>query len=120
MEPGIKISVCIPTYNRATMLSGAIESALGQLQGDDEMLILDNHSTDGTEKVLERYASRQFRVVRNDSTVSMYENLNLCIGHARGEWVLFLHSDDRLAGDAMMPAFNTTKMLRDLGRRVRG
>ena len=95
------ISVCIPTYNRGPMLAAAIDSALPQLQDGDELVIVDNHSTDNTQELLQSYADPRVRVVRNDVTVNIFVNHNRCVEQARHDWVLFLHSDDQLADGAM-------------------
>jgi glycosyltransferase involved in cell wall biosynthesis len=87
-------SVCIPTYNRAHLISAAIDSVLAQDFNDYELLIVDNASTDNTQKVLKRYTDHRIRVIRNPATVSMYANHNICVEQARAEWVVFLHSDD--------------------------
>lgn len=89
-------SICIPTYNRAHLLSAAVESALAQSGPDFEIVVVDNASTDNTHEVLKRYDDPRIRVIRNAETVSMYANHNICVEHARAPWVFFLHSDDRL------------------------
>jgi cellulose synthase/poly-beta-1,6-N-acetylglucosamine synthase-like glycosyltransferase len=102
MAENIRISVCVPTYNRARMLRAAIDSAMSQFQPAEELLIVDNDSTDDTPGVLARYASNpRVRIVRNEKTVSLFENHNVCVKHARGDWIVYLHSDDRFAPDAM-------------------
>jgi glycosyltransferase involved in cell wall biosynthesis len=87
-------SVCIPTYNRAHLISAAIDSVLAQDFNDYELVIVDNASTDNTQEVLKRYTEPQIRIIRNQVTVSMYANHNICVEQARAEWVVFLHSDD--------------------------
>lgn len=87
-------SVCIPTYNRAHLLSAAIDSVLAQDFEDYELVIVDNASTDHTQEVLKQYNDPRIRIFRNSNTVSMYANHNKCIEFARAEWIVFLHSDD--------------------------
>ena len=95
-------SVCIPTYNRAQMLRHAIRSVLDQSVADFELVVLDNGSTDETSIVLEEEKSDRLRVVRYETTVSMYANHNRCLQHARGAWIVFVHSDERLVPDALL------------------
>ena len=45
------VSVVMPTYNQARYLSEAIESVLGQAYRDLELIIIDNHSEDNTERI---------------------------------------------------------------------
>ncbi len=89
-------SVCIPTYNRASMLPAAIESVLAQDFDNFELIICDNASTDKTEEVVKDYTDRRLRYVRYDNLVSMYGNHNRCVELALGNWIVFLHSDDRM------------------------
>ena len=51
-----RLTVLLPTYNRAASLSRTIESVLGQTHGDIELLISDNASQDDTQALCERYA----------------------------------------------------------------
>ena len=52
-----KITVIMPTYNRADLISKSIESVLNQTYKDFEFLILDDGSTDNTQEVVEKYLS---------------------------------------------------------------
>jgi len=94
-------SICIPTYNRADLLSTALQSALSQTDQDYEILVVDNASTDNTQEILKRYDDPRIRTIRNPETVSMNANHNICIQHARAPWIVFLHSDDRLCSTAL-------------------
>ena len=47
IEPGV--SVIVPTYNRAHLLGRALTSALAELGDDDEVIVVDDESTDNTE-----------------------------------------------------------------------
>jgi glycosyltransferase involved in cell wall biosynthesis len=49
------ITVAIPTYNRADLLPRAIDSALASLAPGDEILVVDDGSTDNTAEVMARY-----------------------------------------------------------------
>jgi len=55
MEP---VSVVIPTYNRAARLPSTIDSVLGAVDGGDEIIVVDDGSTDATEELLRRYGER--------------------------------------------------------------
>src|SRR6266478_4122269 len=118
MTAAVRFSVCIPTYNRAKMLPAAIDSVLPQLGEEDELLIIDNASTDETAEVLKRYTDAKVRVVRNPKTVNLYENHNCCIEHARGEWMIIVHSDEKCVpgaiaafGEALKGATERTALL---------
>lgn len=97
------ITIAIPTYNNLGTISNAIRSCVDQSDlSDCEILVVDNASTDGTEELLGTYSDTStVRVVRNENTVTMYENHNICLAKARGDYVLFCHSDDRLDVDGV-------------------
>lgn len=86
------VSVIIPTYNRAEMLSGAVESVLGQDYPHFELIVVDDGSTDETPRLLDRYKGRITVVRRENAGVSAARNSG--IGAAKGELIAFLDSDD--------------------------
>ena len=94
-----KVSVIIPTYNRAWCLRNAIESVLEQTFRDLELLVIDDGSTDSTHEL-----------VASCSTPIRYffqENRGFCaawnagVEKANGEYISFLNSDDILLKDAI-------------------
>lgn len=88
-----RVSVIIPTYNQAQFLAEAIESAVGQSLPPDEILIIDNDSTDNTAEIAARYP--QARYVHQPDQGSC-GSTNRGIRDATGYYVVILHSDDRL------------------------
>jgi glycosyltransferase involved in cell wall biosynthesis len=90
------LSVCIPTYNRAHCLGAAIESVLSQEFADFELVLVDNASTDNTERVVGSFKDSRIRYRRYEANVSMYANHNRCVNSASSDWIVFLHSDDLL------------------------
>lgn len=87
-----KISVVIPTYNRAGCVGDAIDSVLSQTYADYEIIVVDDGSTDETRKTLERYGDRIRYIHQENAGVSAARNRGIM--EARGEWVAFLDSDD--------------------------
>lgn len=87
------LSVGVPTYNQADFLGKTLDSLLDQTEPPLEIVVSENHSTDDTPRVLERFAGR-VRVVRPDEHLSMAANWNFCVSQTRGEWVALLSSDD--------------------------
>ena len=92
----LKVSVCIPTYNRAPMLGPFLRSILDQRGVDFEVLISDNCSSDGTPAIVAAYAERDPRVryYRNDTNIGPYPNMNRLLTLAGAEYVCILHDDD--------------------------
>jgi glycosyltransferase involved in cell wall biosynthesis len=99
----LSISVCIPVYNGARWVAGAIESVLRQTRGDFELLVVDNGSSDGSLDVASEAARAddRVRVVENRATVGAVPNHNRCLELARGDLVKLLHHDDRLREDCL-------------------
>lgn len=89
----MKISAIIPTFNRRSLITRAIESILKQSVPVDEIIVVDDGSTDGTyEWISDRYAGRITAVRQANMGVSAARKRG--IEEARGEWVAFLDSDD--------------------------
>ncbi|MGB7730546.1 MAG: glycosyltransferase family A protein, partial [Candidatus Acidiferrum sp.] len=88
-----KVSVIIPTYERAEKVQRAIESVLGQTVTDFEVIVVDDGSSDGTGNVLaEKFGDRIRYYAQTNQGVSVTRNRG--VQEARGEWVAFLDSDD--------------------------
>lgn len=94
----MRVSIIIPTYNRAIYLEAAIASALAQDYKDLEVVISDNASTDNTELVAKAF-SRDLRVkyFKNPENIGMVRNWHKAVfEYAQGEWFLILSDDDIL------------------------
>lgn len=87
-----KVSVIIPTYNRAKYVTKAIDSVLAQTYKDYEIILVDDGSADNTREVLEPYMERIKYIYQDNAGVSAARNRG--IRKAKGEWVAFLDSDD--------------------------
>jgi glycosyltransferase involved in cell wall biosynthesis len=91
----VKVSVVIPTYNRAHVVGRSIDSALNQTYQDIEILIVDDRSTDETfEAVKPFFRHPQVRYLRHEKNKGHQAARNTGIRNARGDYVAFLNSDD--------------------------
>jgi glycosyltransferase involved in cell wall biosynthesis len=89
------ISVCMPVYNAERYVAEAVESILGQTLGDFEFLILDDGSTDGSLRILERHASRDRRIrLISRPNKGLVASLNELVDRARGEFLARMDADD--------------------------
>ena len=89
-----RVSVVIPTYNRAAKVQNAIDSVLAQTFSDLEVIVVDDGSSDGTGEILaETYGDRIRYYAQENQGASAARNKG--IAEARGEWIAFLDSDDR-------------------------
>ncbi len=84
------VSVVIPAYNEAARIAVAVESALGQTHPPDEVIVVDDGSTDGTGTVA---AALGARVVRKPNG-GLSSARNAGIRAARGDWIALLDADD--------------------------
>lgn len=86
-------SVIVPVYNRETTVDRCVDSVLRQQFDDFELIVVDDGSTDGTAAVLERYQDGRVRILRQSNAgVSAARNAGAAM--ARGEYLVFLDSDD--------------------------
>lgn len=90
------VSIIMPCYNVGRYLHAAIESLRAQPFENWELIAVDDASTDGTAKVLERAAQQDARVrlIRHERNKGAAAARNTGLAHARGEYVWFLDPDD--------------------------
>ncbi len=93
-----RVSVGVPTYNRAASLERAVTSVLRQTYRDLEVVVSDNCSTDTTQEVLARLAAADVRVriIRQPVNAGGVANFNAVIRELRGELALLVADDDWL------------------------
>jgi len=94
-----KISVIIPTYNRASVLPRAIDSVLSQSLVATEIIIVDDGSTDETPNLIAKENSKVKYIRQDNKGVSAARNLG--IKNATSEWVCLLDSDDSWQADKL-------------------
>nr|WP_300820260.1 glycosyltransferase family A protein [uncultured Acetatifactor sp.] len=94
------ISVIIPVYNAEPYLNRCIDSVLASAYSDFEIILVNDGSTDRSPDICRAYAENDIRVVflsQENRGVSSARNLGL--EAARGEWIVFLDSDDFITDD---------------------
>lgn len=90
-----KISIIIPVYNVENYLKRCLDSIVNQTLQDIEIICVNDGSTDGSQKILEKYRSMDYRikiVIQENEGLSAARNAGLKI--ARGEYIGFVDSDD--------------------------
>ncbi len=94
----LKVSIIIPTFNRAGYLSQAIESALAQDYASLEVIVSDNASTDETSEMVKRYLpDKRFKYFRNEKNLGMVPNWRKAVyEYSAGDFFLLLSDDDYL------------------------
>ncbi len=91
----MKFSIILPTYNRAeTFLKEAIDSIVSQSYKNWELLIIDNHSEDNTDELINSYKDSRIKTykIKNDGNIAKSRNLG--INRSSGEYIALIDSDD--------------------------
>lgn len=92
---GYRVSVVIPTYNRARVLANSIDSVLAQTYKDFELIIVDDGSTDDTASMIEKYlADDRVKYIKLEKNAGVSNARNTGVENACGEWIAFHDSDD--------------------------
>lgn len=98
MEKNPTISIIVPVYNVEKYLEECVESVLSQTFTDYELLLIDDGSTDGSGVLCDQIAKRDTRVrVFHKTNGGSSSARNMGIDEAKGEWIIFLDSDDQWA-----------------------
>ncbi|HEV7320762.1 MAG TPA: glycosyltransferase family 2 protein [Ensifer sp.] len=104
----VKLSICIPTYNRAAFLEKALDYFVNlyQFAYKYEIVISDNASTDDTGEVVARFIAKglPIRYLRQAENYGSGANAVSAFSRATGEYVLYLADDDILINDGMREA----------------
>ena len=91
-----KVSIIIPTYNRAHLIGRAIKSVLNQTYQDFEIIVVDDGSTDNMEEVVKKFQkkNKRIRYIRHKENKGEAAARNTGIKAAKGEYIAFQDSDD--------------------------
>ena len=90
----MKISIIIPTRERAEFLRYSVRTALEIQDKNFEIIVCNNASRDNTEAVVKSLSDPRVHYVYTGSRISMRENFNFALKHSTGEYVIFLGDDD--------------------------
>lgn len=94
-----QISVVIPVYNREQTIGRAIDSVLAQELCPEEVIVIDDGSTDGTPEILNSY-HHKIQVIRQEN-MGVSAARNRGVEHAGEKWIAFLDSDDEWMPDKL-------------------
>jgi glycosyltransferase involved in cell wall biosynthesis len=108
----IFVSICLTTYNRASVLGRTIESILNQSHVNFELVISDDCSTDNTKEVCEYYSLKDPRVryFRNTTNLKMPGNLNAAISRTQYSYIANLHDGDVYRPDLIQKWLNVISL----------
>lgn len=106
------VTVVIPTYNRAALLTCAIQSVLNQTYENLEIIVVDDASADDTQRIVESFADSRIRYLRHKVNRGGSAARNTGIRAATGKYIAFLDDDDKWES---RKTEEQLKMLEDLG-----
>jgi glycosyltransferase involved in cell wall biosynthesis len=91
-----RVSVVIPTYNRAAMLREALQSVVTQTVPVHDIAVVDDGSTDNTAEVVDNFlrSGARIKYIREPHRDRLGEARNRGVAATEGEWIAFLDSDD--------------------------
>jgi glycosyltransferase involved in cell wall biosynthesis len=101
-----EVSVVIPAYNRRELLRRAVRSVLAQSYGDWEVIVVDDGSTDGTERVPGEFADERLGLIRHPAKRGPAAARNTAIAASRGRVIAFLDSDDEWQPEKLKKQMN--------------
>ncbi len=102
----MRFSIIVPIYNIEEYLDECITSILGQKMTDFELILIDDGSTDSSGQICDKYAETDNRVTvihKENSGASVSRNMG--ISHAKGEYIVFVDSDDSFKNDEVLDNF---------------
>jgi glycosyltransferase involved in cell wall biosynthesis len=97
-----KVSVIIPNYNYGHFLEEAVASVLAQSVPPDEILVIDDASTDDSALImaaLEKRHGGKLRMIRNEANLGIVANFRKAVEATQGDYLAFLGADNRMRRD---------------------
>lgn len=88
------VSVIMPSWNTGRFIGKSIESVMNQTYKNWELLIVDDCSTDDTDKIVSEFKDSRIKYFKNDKNLGAALTRNRALREAKGEWIAFLDSDD--------------------------
>lgn len=89
-----RVSIVIPSYNRGHSIGRTLESIQKQTYKNWEAIVIDNHSQDNTDQVLDGFKDSRISLLKIHNNGVIAASRNAGIRVAEGKWIAFLDSDD--------------------------
>ena len=93
-QPPLKVSVCLATFNGEAYVEEQVRSILNELGGSDELVIVDDASTDGTVDIVREVKDRRVRLIRNAANRGHVLTFERALREASGSRILLSDQDD--------------------------
>lgn len=104
-----KVSIIIPTYNREKNIVQAVDSCLKQTYSNIEVIVVDDNSSDNTEKVLKKIDDDRLQYIKLKKNMGACYARNIGIKNSKGKYIVFNDSDDIFRKDKIEKQLNNLK-----------
>lgn len=110
----MKLSIIIPVYNVKEYLCKCIESILKISEINKEIILVNDGSTDGSDKICEKYFNKNKNIIKyiTQKNAGLSEARNTGIKAAEGDYIQFVDSDDYIDGDKLVNLWDKIKKIR--------
>ena len=92
MQP--KITVLMANYNNQRYLKQSIESILNQTYKNFDFLIIDDHSSDDSIKIIKSYSDKRIKLIKNHKNLGLTRSLNIGLKNINTEYIARMDADD--------------------------
>lgn len=96
-----RFTICIPNYNYERYIGETIQGVLDQEDGDLEVIVADNCSTDRSVEIIRGFEDPRVKLFENQTNVGFARNLDMAAKHATGDIVIMVSSDDVVRPQAL-------------------
>jgi glycosyltransferase involved in cell wall biosynthesis len=104
------ISIIMPFYNAAPFLEEAVKSILNQTWSDFEFIIINDGSTDGSEKIIQAFSDKRIKYFLNKENMGLVYSLNKGLEAAEGPMIARMDGDDISLPDRLQKQFEYLRM----------
>lgn len=108
MKINIDISIIISAFNTTDSIGVLDFTLLGETTLSTEIIVVDDDSTDETWTILSAITDERLVLIRQENQ-GVYAARNVALAVHRGEWVVFLDADDRVAADFLQERLRTAR-----------
>ena len=99
MKVRAPVSVCMATFNGSAYVHEQIQSIIPQLNPEDELIVVDDASTDNTIAIIEQFNDRRIKILLNKCNLGHVRTFERCLTHVTNEIIMFSDQDDRWTDD---------------------
>ena len=103
-----KVSIIVPIYNTEKYLKKCLNSLINQSEEDIEIILLNDGSTDSSEKIIKSYKDERIKYIKKRNT-GIGSTRNMGIEMATGEFLMFIDSDDYISIDCVKKMYEKAK-----------